>query len=371
VALPRRIAGYGLSDRDGQEPIRVPDDAWQVVLAVLRGQGVTGVAVAAWEAGRLQLTEGQGEDLIRRHRDAMLGVLALERRLLTLATAFEQAGIEVTVLKGSAFAHSFYPDPSWRSFGDIDLLVRTQDWRRAGELLRGLGLRRRVPEPRPGYDERFGKAAEHVGEGGLEVDLHRTLVVGPFGLWIDLEELAEHIVPFSLGGRRLRRLDDTAAFAHACIHASLGLWPPRLTPVRDVAQIGRVGRVDWRKLAEWGRRWKLSAVFQHALATAEEYLGAEMPEQAGALRALVPSKMERRALLAYTTDRRTRGGTALATLHAIPGLRAKAAYVRMLLLPNRAFLAARSGGGRPSYRRRWTVALNWFKGRPARTRARN
>jgi hypothetical protein len=368
--LPRRIASFGLSGRDGGEPIRVPDDAWPVVLSVLRGERVTGVAVAAWEAGWLMLTEGQSEELIGRHRDAMLGVLALERRLINLAASFEQAGVDVTVLKGSAFAHSFYPDPSWRSFGDIDLLVRTQDWRRASELLRALGLPRRLPEPRAGFDERFGKAAEHVGEGGLEVDLHRTLVVGPFGLWIDLEELAEHVVPFCLGGRQLRRLDDTAAFAHACIHASLGLWPPRLTPIRDVAQIGRVGRVDWRKLAEWGRRWKLSAVFQHALAIAEEYLGAETPEQAGALRTLVPSKVERRALLAYTTERRKRGGTTLATLHAIPGLRAKAGYVRMLLLPNRAFLTARSGGGRSSYRRRWTVALKWFKGRPARTRAR-
>jgi hypothetical protein len=298
----------------------------------------------------------------------MLGVLGLERRLLTLAAAFDGAGVEFTVLKGSSFAHSFYPDPSWRSFGDIDLLVRTGDWTRSNDLLEGLGLRRRVPEPRAGFDERFGKGAEYGGERGFEVDLHRTLVGGPFGLWIDLEELAQHTVPFVLGARRLRRLDDTAAFAHASIHAALGLLPPPLTPVRDVVQIGHFGRVDWEMLADWALRWKLAAVFQHALATAEEYLGVAIPQRAEGLLALTPGRRERRALLAYTTDRRRRGGTSLATLHAIPGLRAKGAYVRAMVVPSRAFLTARSTGGRPSYRHRWTVAINWFTRRRRRAR---
>jgi hypothetical protein len=368
LELPRRIAGYGLPSRNGEgSSLEISAEAWPLVLAVLRGERITGLAVAAWEDGWLRLTDGQTEELIASHRDAMLSVLALERELLSLASEFDRTGIQFTVLKGSAFAHSFYPDPSWRSFGDIDLLVSTGDWRRASQLLEGLGVRRRLPEPRAGFDERFGKAAEHVGSGGLEVDLHRTLVLGPFGLWIDPDELAEHTDFFALGGRRLRRLDDTAAFAHACMHASLGLWPPRLAPLRDVLQIGGFGRADWEMLAEWARRWRLAVVFRHALSTAEGYLSAGIPEPAEALRAVPSSRRESRALLAYTTNRRRRGGTALATLQAIPGLKAKAAYVRTLLLPNRAFLAARAGGGSPTYRRRWSIAIRWLRARVARS----
>src|SRR5437879_3101885 len=82
-----------------------------------------------------------------------------------------------------------------------------------------LGFTRPRPEPRPGFSERFGKAATHRGVDGLELDLHRTLVVGPFGLWLEPDELFEHAILFHLWGRELRRLDDTALVLHACLNA--------------------------------------------------------------------------------------------------------------------------------------------------------
>jgi hypothetical protein len=358
--LARRVAAFGLHENDPEGAVSISQDVWPPLIATLYDQRLTGFAVAAAEEGGLSLSSGQAEELLDRHRDAMLQVLALERHLVTLSVALEDAGVEMVLLKGSALAHTVYPDPSWRPFADLDFLVRGKDFQRACEVLADRGFRRGLPEPRARFDERFGKAAELTGPGGLMVDLHRTLVVGPFGLWIDLDELFAGTAPLSLGGRTIRRLDDTSLFLHACVHASLGWWPVLLMPVRDVAQVASYAKVDWDLVAERTRRWRLAAVVRHAFDTASQTLGTSPPDEARSVLAMEPRRSERRALDAYTTSRRGRGGTATSTLRAIPGLRAKMAYVRALLFPNRDFLAVRQRNERPSYLRRLAIPIRWL-----------
>jgi hypothetical protein len=353
------VASFGLPGSE-RGPVAVPPPEWPAFLSVLDAQRLTGLAVATAEAGVLQLSPEQIRELSERHRLAMLWALIVERKLLTLQERFEASGIEVVVLKGATVARTVYPDPTWRPFGDLDLLVRTADWRRACDLLAGLGFRRELPEPRPGFDERFGKAALHRNGDSVEVDLHRTLVLGPFGLWIPPEELFRHTTSLVLGGREVRRLDDEALLLHACIHASLGWHPPLLMPLRDVAQVARSGHVDWGAVADLARRWRLQAVLRHAFETSATTLGVAMPPEALRVIRTEASHTERRVLRAYTSGRRSRGGTAISTLRAIPGVRAKAAYLRALLLPGREFMDVRSGPGTLSYFRRWMTPVRWF-----------
>jgi hypothetical protein len=357
------VAAFGLRQDDGETVVSISEDNWPAVLAKVYEQRLTGLAVAAAEGGSLSLSSGQAEDLLNRHRDAMLQVLALERHLVNLSSALEEGGVEMVLLKGPALAHTVYPDPSWRPFADLDFLVRGEDFPRAIEILADRGFRRALPEPRAGFDVRFGKAAELTGQDGLTIDLHRTLVVGPFGLWIRLEDLFAHTDAFEVGGRVVRRLDDSSLFLHACVHASLGWWPPLLMPVRDVAQISSHAKVDWDIVAQRERRWRLAAVVHHALETAADLLGAAVPEDAKAMIAIQPRRKEMRALAAYTTDRRKRGGTATSTLRAIPGVWGKIAYARALLFPNREFLSARQHRRRGSYLRRLAIPVRWLTGR--------
>lgn len=362
TALVRRVAATGLPGEWGGSSFQVEDGAWRAFASSLVWEKLTGLALAAWDGGVLQASVGQAKELVKHQRRAMLHALTLERRLLSLAEAFEEAGVEFVVLKGPALAHTFYPDPSWRPFGDLDLLVRTRDWQRTCALLPEQGFRRKYPEPRPGFVERFGHTAVHRSDDGFEVDLHRTLVAGPFGLWVNLDELFEHTTWFHVGGRRLRRLDDAALLVNACLHASLGSRPPLLLPLRDVAQVAMRGEIDWDLLADWGRRWKLRAVYRHAFQAVSETLGARLPREAHALTGGEPgTRRERRALEAYVTDRRWRGGKALGSLHAIRGLRAKTAYARMLFFPSKEFLEFRSEGRSRSYARRWLIPVRWIR----------
>jgi hypothetical protein len=342
------------------EPVSVAEAAWSPLLSSLTLERLTGLALAAFEAGWLSLPGGQAEQELREAQlNAMLWSLMLERRLLAVVDVLEEAGVEAVVLKGAALAHTVYPDSSWRPFGDLDLLVRTRDWDRITRLLVELGMRRRLPEPRPGFDKRFGKAAVFIGGDGAEVDLHRTLTAGPFGLWIDTDELIDRAVPFEVGGRRLRRLDDTALLLHASIHASLGWRPPLLWTLRDVAQTARSDQVVWDDLLRLAKRWRMQAVLAHSLRTVRATLGVELPLNSGMFEAVRPPRRERRLVEAYTTDRRSRGGAVLATIRALPGLRSRAAFLWAMMFPSREFMAARTGSSRPSYVRRWLVPTTW------------
>jgi hypothetical protein len=349
------ITPFGLREID---PVDVRDRAWAPVGTALTRHRLTGLAVAAATDGRLVVTDDQRSDLLERHRGAMFAALAIERKVVRVTDRLGRAGIRPVVLKGPALAHTVYPDPAWRAFGDLDLLVRTSDWRRTCEVLAEAGYRRGLPEPHAGFDERFGKAAVHRNGDGIELDLHRTLVLGPFGLWLDPDELFDHAALFTLGGRTLLRLDDVDRLIHACLHASLGTRSDQLWTVRDVAQCALAPGLDWAALEERSRRWRVGAVVGHALRSATELLEVRLPEESRALAEYRAPRSERRALETFLTDRRDRGGTATSTLRAIPGVRAKAAYIRALVFPDREFLRARSPDG--SYVRRWRRPLRWL-----------
>jgi hypothetical protein len=361
-ALARRVAGFGLPGRSSDiGEVAAPE--WQPFLTLLSAERLTGLAEAARAAGSLRLSEEQSEELRSCHRDAMVWSLLIEQKLARLGTAFAEEAISFVVLKGPAVANSAYPDPSLRPFGDVDLLVGTADWPRACGLLEGLGYRRQLPEPRPGFDQRFGKAAVWGDSDSIEVDLHRTLVVGPHGLWVGPQELLGRTVVFSLGGRRLFRLDDTTMLLHACMHAVLGWWPPLMWTLRDVAQVAWSGQVDWSELVRLAHRWRLRAVLSEALRRTTDTLQVSLPTDAAEATRLETSRTERKALAAYITEKRWRTGPAVSTLAAIPGLRHKLAYIRALVIPSRSFLAARSDDGRGSYLRRLMVPLRRMSAR--------
>jgi hypothetical protein len=360
--LLNTIASVGLAPSGGTRHETSAED-WPWLRSKILGHRLSGLALESCARGVLCLPDENLTELRGLHRESMALALRLEARLIEVAEALAGAGVDVTVLKGPAIAHGYYPHAGWRPFSDLDLLVDGDQWATTAETLTELGFERELPEPRAGFDVNFGKAVSWAS-GHIGIDLHRTLAAGPFGMWMKPEELRARREEFTLGGESFKRFDATGLLMHACVHASLGWRPPLLLPLRDVIQIASNESIDWDQLRSWSERWKLNAVLQHAFSTASSLLGTSLPDQAQTLLHVPVSTKELRALEAYTTNRRQRGGTALATMQAIPGLRQRAKYARSLVFPNREFLQARATEGeRASYLRRWMTPANWFLGR--------
>lgn len=340
------IAGWDLPGC----PLRLPDPAvagWPALVESIRRERLSGLAVAAHLAGDLPLSDDEIEPLRTAHRDAMVTCLRLERLLISTVDALEDVGIEPLVIKGPSIAHLRYEDPSMRPFGDIDLLVPAAQLDRAFAVLSALGHERRYPQPRPGFDQRFGKGAAFVADDGLEIDVHRTFASGPFGLTVDTEDAHRNARTFTVGGRTLRTLADSTALVSLAMHAVLGTRLPRLLNLRDVAQVA--DQVDVDEAIAVSTRWRVDAAVALAVRHAADRFELESTPLVTWARAHTASGAQERALRVYTSADRSYARQALAALPALPGTRARAAYVRAMVFPDRSYVAGRDG----SQRRRW------------------
>ena len=353
------VAAHGL----GGGTLVLPDApvepaAWTYLLATARHERITGLLVAAIIDGALPATAEQAEEAERAHRASMATALALEATLLRTAALLEEAGVDCRVLKGTAVAHLDYPDPALRSFGDVDLLIRSSQFDEAVKTLVVAGHQRKFPEPRPGFDRRFGKGSCLVNPGGHEIDLHRTLAMGPYGLRVDLDGLWGRSSTFELAGRQLGALGPEDRFLHACFHAVLGDRTPRLAPLRDVAQM-HVGRpIDGDRIRSVSSSWGADAVVARAVRLADELLGLppDGPLSRWAL-GFSPNRRDRRFLSVYTSVTANYAAMSFAAVRAIPRLRDKAAFVFTLAVPRRRYVAER--GERSSQRWRRGLTEIW------------
>lgn len=345
TGLAAGVAAFGL-DRDRaicSEPLAQGD--WDRLLATVRQQRIEGLLAAAVHAGALPVAPEQ-RDAVREMARGRANVdLLLERELLGVAAHFASEDIPFRVLKGLAWCHTVYPDPSWRGSGDVDLLVDAKDWYRAVGLLEGQGMHRITPELRSGFDARFGKDATFDTPAGWEVDLHRVLVLGPYGLWVDERELIAEAVTVRIGGRELQTLDLVRSFIHACYNAVLTDDPPRLIALRDVAQMA-VSGVDGVAARQLARRWRGERVVALAVRRSQTVLGVDLSDTpVGAELAPVSLRLQDRALLACHRGPARGYTTQMAGVIAVGGLRGRLEYLTALARPGETYLTARGWSG--------------------------
>lgn len=344
----RAVARHGLAeDRGGAPPVPLDDRDWRRLLTAVVEERLTGLLDRAVADGALPATAAQAEAAEERAAAFLRGTLRLERALTEVAACLRRAGVAFLVLKGPAVARLDETNPALRHYVDLDLLVPGDDVEAAVAALAALGYRRDLPERRPGFDRHFAKEVSLASPEGPEVDVHRTLVLGAFGLRLDLAAFWESTSSFSVGGTGLAALDAEARFVHACLNAVLGDERPRLVALRDVARISTAHRLRPARLRRLAPPGRGAAAVAAAVAECRATLGAPVGAEAGALAAeVVASRWERAALRAY----RSRGGSnTLELLSGVLGVTGvdRLRYLRGLLVPDAAYVDARRRAGRP------------------------
>lgn len=353
IELSRAVAAHGLAGSLVEFPDTPPADIiWSALLARCNSQRINGHLLQAVLDGALPATDTQIEQAHDAHLAAMTGVLRVEHTLLEVAEQLTSAGVDFRVLKGSGVARLDYPDPSLRQFCDVDLLVQSEQFDLAVATLVASGNIRRFAEPRPGFDRRFSKGTSFITPSKCEIDLHRTFVMGPFGLRVRLDDLWETSTAFDVGGVKMQALGNEERFLHACYHAALGDAEPRLVPQRDVAEMLLFGTLDISRVREVMARWKGDAVIARAVRTTWETLrlADAVALSTWALR-YTPDDRDRKALEVYTSHHNNYAAKSFEALRAIPRLRDRAAFIRALTFPQRSYLQDRQRGVLARWRR--------------------
>lgn len=267
--------------------------------------------------------------------EQLVASVLVESALLDVADVFDRARVRWRVSKGSAFAHLDYPDPALRPFGDVDVIVHGDSWNDAIAAAAEAGWRRDLAELAPGFDADYGKGATLRDRDDLELDLHRRLAVGRFGLRLDTASFFDDVEPFPVAGRWLPAPSPPMRLLHACFHGALGGF--RVLRVhRDVAQMLLGTRVDWQRTVDVARASRVDAVVARAVVDAWSNLALDVhhPCVEWASRRVF-TRWERRVLEVFAEER----PYAAQALTAVPDLIGRGA-TRYLVA-----LAGQSGRG--------------------------
>lgn len=210
--------------------------------------------------------------------------LYLTGELLKILNRFAAAGVPAIAYKGPVLA-SYYPNPAWREFGDLDLLVRREHIEGADRLLRADGFRPSLFKPCP-QEERalpFARAFHfemtyHKPGTAIVVDLHWALMPGFFALPDMVQTVWERTQTVMVAGRPLPTLSPEDTLLLLCVHGTKHIWE-RLGWMCDVARFIRCcPSLEWDKVLERAAQFRVQRALSLGLRLASDLAGAAVPE---------------------------------------------------------------------------------------------
>lgn len=108
---------------------------WPRLPVLAREHGVVGQLAACLNKLDAVIPSEINKALLERQREQNFLTLRLTAELFRLLELFSRNKIRALVIKGPVLAVQAYADPGMRGYGDLDLLVRQRDIRRATELM--------------------------------------------------------------------------------------------------------------------------------------------------------------------------------------------------------------------------------------------
>ena len=208
--------------------------------------------------------------------------LYLSSQLVEIAGALDQVDVLNLTLKGPAVASTVYGSLFLREFGDLDLLVKSEDVGQATRVVESLGFTPWMSLS--GAQEEVLQSVEYSRTftrpaDDLDLDLHWDLARNFFRGRVEAESLWADTTSFMLHGHEVKCLPADLQLLALCVHgAKHGPFPwPRLKWICDVAEfVRRSETVDWGALVMRARALGCRRTLLFGLAVSRPLLDDEM-----------------------------------------------------------------------------------------------
>jgi len=253
---------------------------WPRLLALAEDHGVTGLLAARL----LQLDQDlvpsvARQALLERQRARILFTLRMNAELFRVLQRFATAGIGALVVKGPVLAVQAYGDSAMRSYGDLDLLVRQQDIRRATELMVAAGYQAAVPLRAIDAGKIPGQYLFSHPDSKLLVELHNDFTLRYFPRRLPLEEFFARQIRVRLDTHEAPAPSVEDELVLICIHGAKHFWE-RLMWIADVAAlVSRHSAMDWQRVAELTDAVGAECMLHTGLRLASDLLCMALPDR--------------------------------------------------------------------------------------------
>ena len=291
---------------------------WARLLILAEEHGVAAHLAACLSDLDWDLVPGEiKQALVDRQRAQNFLTLRLTAELFCLLDRFTSEGIGALVIKGPVLAVQAYGDPAMRAYGDLDLLVRQRNIRRATELMIAAG-----------YDAAVSLSAIDAGKipgqylfsnpgSKLLVELHNDLTLRYFPRRLPLEAFFARQIRVRFDAHEAPALSVEDELVLICIHGAKHFWE-RLMWIADVAAlVSRQTGIDWQRVADSAQAVEAERMLHTGLRLASDLLKARLPDK-------VLAKVQADAVSARLVERTLKWLPAAGS--APPGLLERATY---------------------------------------------
>lgn len=278
----------------------LPGIDWRRLLLLAEEHGVLGQLAACLKNGSSapMVPQAVKQSLLDRRRMHNFQTLRLTAELFRFLEIFGKAGVSALVIKGPGLAARAYADPSVRTYGDLDLLVRQRDICRATELMIASGYQAAVPLSAIDAGKIPGQYLFSKPDSKLLVEFHNDLTLRYFPRPLHLEDFFARQVPVRFDTHDVPAPCVEDELVLICVHGAKHFWE-RLGWIADVAGIvAQQTKIDWERTASTAKTVQSEHLLHAGLRLAVDVLHAKLPEAISSrvLRDASAAKLAARAL---------------------------------------------------------------------------
>jgi hypothetical protein len=295
------------------------------------------------------------EDLKRRWIMAYLYQMGQERKarqqIKELKEILDPEGIPFILLKGTSAMLRLYPDQGLRTFCDIDILIPPEKAPAFRMKMAEAGYKPSVILNSP-EEEEVWKFESHLPairkDGGLPIETHLGILGRPKRGENGLEEIWGEKEEGEIDGVKVYHLSREHYVIHMLLHFEKHLRTEGNLEIKSLVDLHHAVRtwsIDWERLWNQARRWKVQEVISPVVATLNYHWQAGIPVLDNVepfdLRELIPKEEE----LQKNAIQRVPGGFLhrLSKTRELPDLAAKMRFLFHIFIPTRENLYWRYG----------------------------
>jgi hypothetical protein len=252
---------------------------WPRLLALAEEHGVVGhLAARLHELDEYEVPPEIRQELVECHRAQVFSTLQLSAELVRVLELFAAKDIPALVVKGPVLGMRAYGNPTIRSYGDLDLLVRQRHIRRATESLQAAGYQPAVSLSAIDAGKIPGQYLFSKPDTNLLVELHNDFTLRYFPRRLPIEDFFARQTHVRLDAHEVPALSAADELVYISVHGATHFWE-RLGWIADVAAlVTRQSGLDWKEAVEIAKEVGAQRMLHTGLRLASDLLRARLPD---------------------------------------------------------------------------------------------